>query len=170
MHTCPENHQWCLAAGWMCVSVCFPFLLGRKRQAKQESTINMLIYAASSSFHYAYNHHGSRVCSPLFLMYECLSCVEQGQNQQSRVDLCSSWFPAAIVHQGRILTPFTRQKWLLLWLWLKKIQLVSSTNHSNGHQLVIVFQCFLECSSNFWPLVSKPPICRSQTVNLWLML
>lgn len=45
---------------------------------------------------------------PLFLMYERLSCGEQGQNQQSRVDLCSSRFPATIVHQGETLTPFMK--------------------------------------------------------------
>lgn len=125
----------------MCVSVRFPFLLGRKRQAKQESTINMLIYAATSSFHYAYHRHGSRVCSPLFLMYESLSCVAQGQNQQSRVDLCSSWFPTAIVHQGRILTLFTRQKWLLFWLWLVSLSPLPAT---------ATVMSWLLSSSDFW--------------------
>lgn len=38
-------------------------------------------------------------------MYVSLSCAEQGQNQQSRVDLCSIRFPATIVHQGGALKP-----------------------------------------------------------------
>jgi len=101
------------AGGWdVCVCVFlaelqFVFRILGKKTARQESTINMLIYAATSSFHYAYNYHWSRVCSPSFLMYESFSCGEQGQNQQSHVDLCSSWFPASIIHQGGTLTPST---------------------------------------------------------------
>lgn len=146
----------------------FLFLLGQKRLAKEESTINMLIYAATSSFHYAYNHHWSRVCSPLFLMYQSHSCVAQGQNQQSTVDLCSFWFPAAIVHQGRILTLFMRQKWLLLWLWLiSRSPLVATA---------AAISCLLP-STLFWSLAAtfaqrcqNPPFRGSQTVRLWLML
>lgn len=126
----------------MCVSgrsaVCSLFsVFWGEKTARQVSTINMLIYAATSSFHYAYNHHWSRVCSPLFLMYESLSCGEQGQNQQSCVDLCSSWFPATIVHQCGTLTLFTGQTWALPWLWLVSLSPPPATaavcQSSGGH-------------------------------------
>lgn len=97
-HTDTHTHIYrCVCALWQNCSW-FLCILGEKT-ARQASIINMLIYAATSSFHYAYIYHWGRVCS-LFLMYESLSCREQGQNQQSCVDLCSSWFPATIVHQG----------------------------------------------------------------------
>jgi len=45
-----------------------------------------------------------------FVMYESLGCEAQGQNQQPRVDLCSSGFPATNIHQGGTLTPSMQAK------------------------------------------------------------